>query len=228
MRRRGALVVIAIVLIVGALGVVVREGLPVAARATSTSAASAPASSPPEAASVAEPASPPTTTPMTTTTPPTTTQREAERARERREVEVVRRAIEEARRARIDELARTSAPPRDEDDAVGRLDPEYVRSAVREVLPLLGECYELARDAAQREGEDDPEGRLVTRFVIGGEPGVGGVIEEAEVMEASTLRDAVLEECFVETLRTIELPAPEAGGRVEVHYPFALSPEDDD
>jgi hypothetical protein len=113
-------------------------------------------------------------------------------------------------------------PPEEDAERVGRLDPEYIRGAIRELQPLLRECYHLALEEAERQGQEAPQGRLVTRFVIGGEPDVGGVIEESEVMDESDVRHPLLEECFTETLYTVELPAPEEGGRVTVHYPFVL------
>lgn len=165
----------------------------------------------------------------------------AARRRGQSEVAELRSAIEAARSERVREAAVELAggtavgmdttgaagttvhvPPEEDAERVGRLDPQYIRDAIRELQPLLRECYELALGEARREGQVAPEGRLVTRFVIGGEPDVGGVIEESEVMDESDLRHPLLEECFTETLFTVELPAPEEGGRVTVHYPFVL------
>lgn len=161
------------------------------------------------------------------------------RRRAQSEVAELRAAIEAARAARVHEatgeLAGGGAPgttavqgttvqvPPDEDaERLGRLDPQYIRDAIRDLQPLLRECYELALEDARSSGRETLEGRLVTRFVIGGEPDVGGVIEESSVMDDSDLRHPLLEECFTETLFTVELPAPEEGGRVTVHYPFVF------
>jgi hypothetical protein len=105
----------------------------------------------------------------------------------------------------------------------GSLDREYIREAVRAVTPLLAECYELAR-------EEDPtlEGRLIVEFTIGGDPEVGGVVEQSAVAEDSALRHPVLDECVRETMYTIELPPPEEGGRVDVRYPFVFSPDEEE
>lgn len=103
----------------------------------------------------------------------------------------------------------------------GRLDPQYIRDAVRAVTPLLAECYELAR-------AEDPtlEGRLIVEFTIGGDPEVGGVVEQSAVAEDSALRHPIMDECVRETMYTIELPPPEEGGRVDVRYPFVFSPDE--
>lgn len=162
------------------------------------------------------------------------------RRRAQSEVAELRTAIEAARAARVREataeLASGSSdtpgttaspttvqvPPEEDAERLGRLDPQYIRDAIRDLQPLLRECYELALEDARSSGRETLEGRLVTRFVIGGEPDVGGVIEESSVMDESDLRHPLLEECFTETLFTVELPAPEEGGRVTVHYPFVF------
>lgn len=94
--------------------------------------------------------------------------------------------------------------------------------------PIEGDikaCYEkaLARTPAL-------EGRLVAEFEIIGEPDAGGVIDSAKVGDATddALRgDAELTACILDSISTIELPAPENGGRVTVTYPFQLSPGDE-
>ncbi|MBW2461891.1 MAG: AgmX/PglI C-terminal domain-containing protein [Deltaproteobacteria bacterium] len=106
-------------------------------------------------------------------------------------------------------------------DAPGRLDPAYIREAVRELQPLIAECYELAR-----EEDDSLAGRLVLEFDIEGEAEVGGVIASSAIGDESTLRHPTLDECVRETIYTLELPAPEGGGMVHVRYPFTFSQED--
>ncbi|MBX3247145.1 MAG: AgmX/PglI C-terminal domain-containing protein [Myxococcales bacterium] len=160
------------------------------------------------------------------------------RRRAREEVAALRAAIEAARDARVREASAELAgapgsrvgatppsvhvPPEEDTERLGRLDPTYIRTAIRDLQPLLRECYDLTRESAARAGEAAPQGRLVARFVIGGEPGLGGVVEESEVMSESELRHPLLEECLTQTLYTVELPAPEEGGRVTVHYPFVF------
>lgn len=140
------------------------------------------------------------------------------------------RAIAWARERRATEAARPSAPepapaaspalPR----PVGALDKDYIRERVRDVLPLLTECYTLAL-------EDAPElaGKLVTEFVISGEPEIGGLVEESTIAdEGSTISHPGMRECIRETLYSIEFEPPPDGGKVLVRYPFEFRPDDSD
>lgn len=156
---------------------------------------------------------------------------EATPGEQRREIrravaDVFRARVAEAREVRVARVQR-SVPPDPDEDAAGTLDAEYIQDAVQAVRPLLQECYELALDAVSESGEDAPEGRLLARFVISGEPDVGGVVEESEILEESEIHHPVLDECFQQTLYTLELPAPEDGGRVTVNYPFTLRNDDE-
>jgi hypothetical protein len=111
----------------------------------------------------------------------------------------------------------TSPTPTPELPAVGSIDKEpvpidkeYIRTSVRELIPLLVECYEqgLARDPKLA-------GSIIVDFTIEGEPGVGGVVGESAIDAAgSTLTDPAFRECVQE----IEPPAD--GGVVKVRYPF--------
>lgn len=126
-------------------------------------------------------------------------------------------------------------PHADDDEAfTGELDREYIQDAIREVLPLVGECYELMLDAQTTgaaggiggDGELDAEGRVVLGFVIGGEEEVGGVVIDPEIdTEQSANFGSEFSTCITETLMTLELPAPESGGQVRVTYPFNFRPE---
>ncbi len=100
------------------------------------------------------------------------------------------------------------------------LDRAYVQARVRELIPLLVECYEeaLARDPALA-------GTLTVEFTIGGEPVVGGLVEDSRVLEeASTLRDPQMSECVQETMYAAQFVAPASGGQIVVRYPFKFEP----
>ena len=104
------------------------------------------------------------------------------------------------------------------------LDREYIKTAIREQLvPVARECYESAL-------EDDPKlgGKIMLSFEIVGAEDVGGIVEEASVVdEESDLASPFVRECMRESLLGVEFPAPEHGGRVEVHYPFIFAADDD-
>lgn len=121
--------------------------------------------------------------------------------------------------------ARPAAPPAPATppEPFGSLDAQYIQDAIRELVPLFAECYELAR-----EDDDSLAGRLVMEMTIGGEEEVGGVIERAAIADDSELHHPVLDECVRETAYTVELPAPDGGGQVEVRYPLTFSPDDPD
>jgi hypothetical protein len=98
------------------------------------------------------------------------------------------------------------------------LSPDYIRERIRELTPMLRDCYDLAL-------HEDPalEGKLVVEFVIGGEPEVGGIVEESRILDESTLRHPVLDECVRETVYMAEFEDPPTGGQVTVRYPFRMS-----
>jgi hypothetical protein len=96
------------------------------------------------------------------------------------------------------------------------LEKEYIRASVRELIPLLVECYEQGL-------ERDPKlaGSIIVDFTIEGEPGVGGVVGESAIdATASTLTDPAVRECVQETMFGIEIEPPAGGGVVKVRYPF--------
>ena len=92
----------------------------------------------------------------------------------------------------------------------------YIRTQIRELVPLLTECY------TQALADDQTlAGKLVVKFTIGGEPEVGGLVEASEVdAEQSTIAHAGMVECVRETMYGAEFGAPREGVRIEVRYPF--------
>lgn len=136
--------------------------------------------------------------------------------------------IENARRARAARGAggRRGGGDTDSDGAEGALSKSVIQEGVRAVIGDIQACYEDALERTPRL-----EGRLIARFEIIGEPDAGGVIDHAEIDDATdpALRaEAELTGCIIESIYTIELPRPENGGRVTVEYPFYLSPGSDE
>jgi hypothetical protein len=151
--------------------------------------------------------------------------------------EQLRRAIEAARRRREQREAEAAASrggpstPAAGGDAGprGHLSKEYIRETVREVVPLIRECYEMAL-----EDDDQYEGVIRAHFTISGEPEVAGLVETAELLAGgpdagpdAAVPGESLSECLRETVLSLEFPAPEGGGEVTVTYPLRFSRGDD-
>jgi hypothetical protein len=107
---------------------------------------------------------------------------------------------------------------------VGTLSKDDIRTAVREVAPLLTECFEKALPHLTVR-----HGNIVSHLRFTGEPDVGTVVEaEGLDGEPGFIGDPEFAECWTQTLLSIELPPLEAGGEVKVTYPFELRAGDDD
>lgn len=118
-------------------------------------------------------------------------------------------------------VAGSAAPAEPASAELPSLDPEYIKSAIAEQLvPVARECYESAL-------EDQPElaGKLVANFTIVGAEEVGGIVEEAEISEDSTLDSAFVRECMRESLMAVTFEPPTDGGSVQVSYPFIFEHE---
>lgn len=140
---------------------------------------------------------------------------------------------EAARRRQRDELARRVAQARAEreahrpaDDAADAgaptLDKNYINGRVRDIVPLIRECYDLAR-----RHRPDLAGKVKLRFAVAGEPGVGGVVENAAIVRnrdgGVDAAEAALDECVTATVESLSFPAPPAGGRIEVVIPMVFT-----
>ena len=172
-----------------------------------------------------------TTAAAETSPPPTRRAAPSSSAEARRARDAMRAKILEAMRRRNVTAASPPAPvaPRPTatapaDDPVGHYEPSYLRQVVREdMFPLVKQCYE---GALQRRPE--LAGKLVLSFAIVGDPDVGGIVEDAELAEGTTLRDEEMETCVRESFMTLTFDKPPSGGgRVTVTYPIAFAPRDD-
>jgi hypothetical protein len=121
--------------------------------------------------------------------------------------------------------AEAKPAPRDDGDRPrGHYDAEYIRANFREdMFPLIKSCYE---GALKRKPE--LAGKLVLGFTIVGDQDVGGVVEDADIEDDSTLKDDDMETCVRESLMTLTFDKPPGGGGyVTVRYPLAFSPGPD-
>lgn len=103
------------------------------------------------------------------------------------------------------------------------MDPEEVRGAVKELLPLMAECFDMAiPDDAHLEGE------LIAKLALQSEPDVGTIIADADLGEGDPqlVGNAELTECLHETLMSLELPPLPGGGEATIDYPFAFSTDE--
>jgi hypothetical protein len=115
----------------------------------------------------------------------------------------------------------SAAPSESAVEQLPTLDPDYVREAIREQLvPVAIDCYNTAL-------RQDPElaGELVMNFTIVGEEEIGGVVEEVNIDEESTLNDEFVRECLRESMMTVTFEPPPDGGRIEVTYPITFEPD---
>ncbi len=127
------------------------------------------------------------------------------------------RAAQQRRSTAASASTATPAPELPADPTVAK---EYIRAAVRELVPLLAECYE-----AGLERDPTLAGTLVVEFTIEGEPDVGGVIGASTVDPAkSTIADPQVRECIQETMFALEIDPPAGGGVTRVTYPFEFRP----
>jgi hypothetical protein len=108
-------------------------------------------------------------------------------------------------------------------DAPGELDKDYVRDQIREILPLLAECYNHALERDPKLG-----GRMMVDFSIVGDPSVGGLVGDSKIDgDKSDIGDADMRECVQETMYAAKFKPPGENGTVRVSYPFVFRPSDD-
>jgi len=116
--------------------------------------------------------------------------------------------------------------PDDPGDDSGRagIDPQYVQDRVHnEFFPLARKCYGDMSDRIPDAG-----GRVVLAFDIVGNQNIGGIVEQVDVLDKSTLRDPEFIDCMRQSFLSVTFPPPEGGGMVTVEYPIVFSPGDDD
>ena len=101
-----------------------------------------------------------------------------------------------------------------------RLNKVAIRDGLAGARAEVLACYDAALARTP-----DLAGTLTVRVVVEGEPDIGGVISDASIArDVSTISDARLESCILDAVSVIELPAPDEGIVVTVHYPYTFAP----
>ncbi|MDB4957198.1 MAG: hypothetical protein JWO36_4767 [Myxococcales bacterium] len=94
------------------------------------------------------------------------------------------------------------------------------RSAVREVVPFLSECYEAAMDTLP-----NPILEIKAGLTLRGDPDVGTLIDAAQLFDQyDQPLPTKLDACLRGTLQELQLPPLVEGDLVEVTWPFKFRP----
>jgi hypothetical protein len=88
---------------------------------------------------------------------------------------------------------------------------EWEKRGLGTLNHLLGQCYDLGR------AEDaNLAGTIELQFTLVGEPGVGGMLESVEIVDAdTTITQQTIRDCFTQQLYALELDPPPDGVTVE-------------
>lgn len=141
----------------------------------------------------------------------------------------LRKAIKQARSRRLaakPEPANSDAPlqvtPLQLANKTGSTS-EWEEQALTTLRELLGECYALAE-----EEEPGLSGTFGLRFSLTAEPEVGGLVEGLSVMEDySTIEQAMMRECMLESVYALELEPPPEGVQVDRELTLRFDEESD-
>lgn len=105
-----------------------------------------------------------------------------------------------------------------------KVDPKYIQARVREDLfPLALGCY---TDALKRNPA--LAGKLVVSFRIIGDRKVGGVVDEAKLVDGTSIDDREMQTCVRESMMSVSFDAPPRDGEVTVVYPIEFAPDEPD
>lgn len=103
----------------------------------------------------------------------------------------------------------------------GGVDPQYIRSVIRDdFVPLASKCYE---EFLTRK---DAGGVLTFKFKVVGDKKIGGIVDSADVETDGGLDDDKLSTCVRESLLSLAFRPPPGDGWVTVTYPMTFAPSD--
>lgn len=139
--------------------------------------------------------------------------------------EILQRLAQSAAQNKADPVPNNADIPADEkpEQNLGSLDKEYIRQQIKEIIPLVKECY----DNALAQGQKG-QGKITMNFSIIADPVLGGLIEESQVRGTDPSFSPDMLECMRETMYALQFEAPRNGGRVKVTYPFVFRESSDE
>lgn len=146
--------------------------------------------------------------------------------RKRRKIRLPKNAIDRKKRAEVLALILSALQEKEREteekyskDSMKPtgLPAEYIREAVREIVPLLKECYHM-----ELEERGLITGKVVLGFELIADDEHGGLVEEVKIMETELSKEISdsFAECLRETIYALRLEAPEWSGRHTVRYPL--------
>lgn len=109
------------------------------------------------------------------------------------------------------------------DDTPGELTKDEIRTGVRDVIPMLVDCY-------STEIERDPRlgGELRAHLTVDSEPDLGMVVTVGGLdIDGALGASTEFRDCVGATLESVVLPPLPVGGHVEITYPLAFSNDPD-
>jgi hypothetical protein len=94
-----------------------------------------------------------------------------------------------------------------------------IRAAMREVIPIIKECYEAAIPTLP-----SPDITVTAKMTLSGDPDVGTLIDAGEILDdQGKPLPAKFDDCLRSTFQTLALPPLAEGDKLEVHYPFRFA-----
>jgi hypothetical protein len=127
--------------------------------------------------------------------------------------------IEQAQRSKSKIPATTKSSSQVDPTTEPGLSKEYISEQMKEIIPLIEECYEMAL-------VENPNlsGKISVQFTIVADEEYGGLIETSELINDELGHNrGTLSECLRETMYALRMKAPQGGGRVTVKYPFIFN-----
>jgi hypothetical protein len=95
----------------------------------------------------------------------------------------------------------------------------YLAAQIEELNPLVQQCYALAaRETPGLAGE------LAVMFTVEGEPEVGGIISESDIIDGGLSSSQRLSECVRESMYAIRLEPPDKGMKIVINKTFSFTP----